>query len=235
MPFERLVEELAPSRSMARHPLFQIVFTMQNNAEAVLDLPGVRAEGMSAGTSAAKFDLDVLVGEAFDGEGAPAGVRGSVTVATDLFDPEWAGRIAGYWVRVLETVSADVRTRLSAVDLLDGDERRRVLDEWNDTAAGDVGASVVELFEAQVALRPDAVAVVTAEAISYAELDERANRLAHVLGAEGVGVESVVGVCLDRGVDLVVALLAVWKAGAAYVPIDPRQPVERIAYLLADS
>ncbi|GAA3624811.1 hypothetical protein GCM10022419_132980 [Nonomuraea rosea] len=238
VPFERLVEELAPSRSMARHPLFQVVLTKQDTIDAVLDLPGVRtgpAPVAGAGRSAAKFDLDVMVSEAFDGQGAPAGVRGSVTVATDLFDPEWAGRITGYWVRVLETVSADVRTRLSAVDLLGGDERRRVLDEWNDTAAGDVGASVVELFEAQVALRPDAVAVVTAEEISCAELDERANRLAHVLVGEGVGAESVVGVCLDRGVDLVVTLLAVWKAGAAYVPIDPRQPVERIAYLLADS
>ncbi|WP_345581458.1 amino acid adenylation domain-containing protein, partial [Nonomuraea rosea] len=235
VPFERLVEELAPSRSMARHPLFQVVLTKGDTVDAVLDLPVIRPGAASAGERAAKFDLDVMVSEAFDGQGAPAGVRGSVTVATDLFDPEWAGRIAGYWVRVLETVSADARTRLSAVDLLDGDERRRVLDEWNDTAAGDMGASVVELFEAQVALRPDAVAVVAAEEISYAELDERANRLAHVLVGEGVGAESVVGVCLDRGVDLVVALLAVWKAGAAYVPIDPRQPVERIAYLLADS
>ncbi|MEV0391014.1 non-ribosomal peptide synthase/polyketide synthase, partial [Nonomuraea sp. NPDC050643] len=237
VPFERLVEELAPSRSMARHPLFQIVFTMQNNAEAVLDLPGVRAEGMSAGTSAAKFDLDVLVGEAFDGQGAPAGVRGSVTVATDLFDPEWADRIAGYWVRVLEAVGADSRTRLSEVDLLGETERRRVLETWNDTASGAAGVPVVELFEAQVVLRPDEVAVVAPDGqeVSYAHLDERANRLAHVLTSEGVGVESVVGVCLDRGVDLLVALLAVWKAGAAYVPIDPRQPVERIAYMLTDS
>ncbi|MEV5898228.1 amino acid adenylation domain-containing protein, partial [Nonomuraea fuscirosea] len=237
VPFERLVEELAPSRSMARHPLFQVVFTMQNNAAAVLDLPGVRAEGRPAGTSAAKFDLDVLVGEAFDADGAPAGVRGSVTVAADLFDEEWAGRIAGYWARVLEHVAADPRARPSEVDLLGTAERGRVLHEWNDTATGELATPVVELFEAQAGRRPGAVAVVApdGEAVTYADLDARADRLAHVLIGEGVGAESVVGVCLDRGVDLVVALLAVWKAGAAYVPIDPRQPVDRIAYLLADS
>ncbi|MEV0391289.1 amino acid adenylation domain-containing protein, partial [Nonomuraea sp. NPDC050643] len=240
VPFERLVEELAPSRSMARHPLFQVVLTKQDTIAAVLDLPGVRtgpAPVAGTGRSAAKFDLDVMVSEAFDGQGAPAGVRGSVTVATDLFDPEWADRIAGYWVRVLEAVGADSRTRLSEVDLLGETERRRVLETWNDTATDEFGAPVVELFEAQVVLRPDEVAVVAPDGqeVSYADLDERANRLAHVLASEGVGVESVVGVCLDRGVDLLVALLAVWKAGAAYVPIDPRQPVERIAYMLTDS
>ncbi|MEU8404203.1 amino acid adenylation domain-containing protein, partial [Nonomuraea sp. NPDC048892] len=236
VPFERLVEELAPARSMARHPLFQVVFTMQNNAAAVLDLPGVRAEGRSAGTSAAKFDLDVLVGETFDADGAPAGVRGSVTVAADLFDEEWAGRIAGYWARVLEQLAADPRGRLSEVDLL-GEDEHRALSEWNRTATGEPATPVVELFEAQVAGRPDAVAVVApdGEEVTFADLDERANRLANVLVGEGVGAESVVGVCLDRGVELVVALLAVWKAGAAYVPIDPKQPVDRIAYLLSDS
>ncbi|TMR07688.1 AMP-binding protein, partial [Nonomuraea zeae] len=131
---------------------------------------------------------------------------GSVTVATDLFDPEWAERIARYWVRVLETVGTDTRTRLSEVDLLGEHERRRVVEEWNATAADGLGVPVVELFEAQVVRRPDAVALVGSEQVTYAELDERANRLAHVLIGEGVGAESVVGVCLDRGADLVVAV-----------------------------
>ncbi|WP_346115560.1 amino acid adenylation domain-containing protein, partial [Nonomuraea maheshkhaliensis] len=239
VPFERLVEELAPSRSLARHPLFQVVLTKQDTIEAVLDLPGVRtgpAPAAGGGRTAAKFDLDVMVSEAFDADGAPAGVRGSVTVAADLFDEEWAERITRYWVRVLDMVSGDPGTRVSGVDLLGPDERR-ALSEWNRTAADGFAAPVVELFEAQVARRPGAVAVVSpeGEGVTYADLDERANRLANVLAGEGVGAESVVGVCLDRGVDLVAALLAVWKAGAAYVPIDPRQPVDRIAYLLADS
>ncbi|MFI7136136.1 amino acid adenylation domain-containing protein, partial [Nonomuraea sp. NPDC050153] len=228
VPFERLVEELAPARSMARHPLFQVVLTKQDTIDAVLDLPGVRtgsAPAAGTGRAAAKFDLDVMVSEAFDGQGAPAGVRGSITVATDLFDPEWADRIAGYWVRVLDTVGTDPGIRLSGVGLLGSDERRRVVEEWNSTAVEGLDASVVELFEGQ---DPGAVAVVAdGVEVSFGELDERANRLAHVLIGEGVQAESVVGVCLERGVDLVVALLAVWKAGAAYVPVDPRQPVER--------
>ncbi|MBT2234823.1 amino acid adenylation domain-containing protein [Nonomuraea sp. NEAU-A123] len=235
VPFERLVEELAPSRSMARHPLFQVVLTKGDTIGAALDLPVVRPGAASAGERAAKFDLDVMVSEVFDGEGAPAGVRGSVTVATDLFDPEWAERIMRYWVRVLDTVSVDPAVRLSAVDLLGAVERRRVVEEWSGMAADGLGVPVVELFEGQVARRPEAVALVGSGLVSYAELDGRANRLAHVLVGEGVGGESVVGVCLERGVELIVAVLAVWKAGAAYVPIDPRQPVERIAYMLGDS
>ncbi|MFC5913102.1 condensation domain-containing protein, partial [Streptomyces pulveraceus] len=139
VPFEKLVEELSPSRSMARHPLFQVVFTMQNTIEAALDLPGVWAgsvsDDLSADRSSAKFDLDVMVREVFDADGAPAGLWGSVTVALDLFDAEWAGRIADAWVRVLGALADDPRTRLGAVDLLDGVERRRVVSEWNDTGS----------------------------------------------------------------------------------------------------
>ncbi|MFI7131019.1 amino acid adenylation domain-containing protein, partial [Nonomuraea sp. NPDC050153] len=235
VPFERLVEELAPSRSMARHPLFQVMLNLQNTGEAALELPGVSATGMPAGESAAKFDLEVLVGEVFDASGAPAGLRGSMVAAADLFDRGSVEVLAARLARVLELVTAEPLVRLSGVELLDGEERRRVLEEWNDTA-GDTGAPVVELFEAQAARTPEAVAVASGEVeLSYAALDERANRLAQVLVSEGVGVESVVGVCLERGVDLVVALLAVWKAGAAYVPIEPGLPAERIAFMLADS
>ncbi|GAA3626489.1 hypothetical protein GCM10022419_134960 [Nonomuraea rosea] len=235
VPFERLVEELAPSRSMARHPLFQVMLNLQNTGEAALELPGVRATAMPAGESAAKFDLEVLVGEVFDANGAPAGLRGSLVAAADLFDRGSAEVLVARFVRVLELVTAEPEVRLSEVELLDDEERRRVLEEWNDTA-GDIGAPVVELFEARVARTPEAVAVRWgAERVSYAEVDERANRLAHVLIGEGIRAESVVGVCLERGVELVVALLAVWKAGAGYVPIDPGQPVERIAFLLGDS
>ncbi|MEV7715625.1 condensation domain-containing protein, partial [Streptomyces sp. NPDC088270] len=164
VPFEKLVEELSPSRSLARHPLFQVVFTMQNTIEAVLDLRGVQAGGaagdLSAGKSAAKFDLDVVVGEAFDADGAPAGVRGSVTVALDLFDAEWAGRIAGAFARVVEFLVGAPGSRLSGVRILDGVERRRVVSEWNDTAAAVPGALVHEVFGGQVARMPDAVAIV---------------------------------------------------------------------------
>ncbi|TMR09136.1 condensation domain-containing protein, partial [Nonomuraea zeae] len=236
VPFERLVEELAPSRSRARHPLFQVQLDLQNMAEAVLDLPGARTAGVPAGASVAKFDLEVRLGEVFDPHGAPAGVRGSVIGAADLFDPASVGRIATRLVRVLELLVTDPRARIEAVDVLDEAERRLVLEEWNATAVEVGGVSVVELFEAQVARTPDAVAVRSGAAeTSYAEVEDRANRLARVLVSEGVGAESVVGVCLERGADLVVALLAVWKAGAGYLPIDPGQPVERVAFMLADS
>ncbi|MEV5205754.1 amino acid adenylation domain-containing protein, partial [Streptomyces sp. NPDC053720] len=236
VPFEKLVEELAPARSLARHPLFQVQLNLQNNTQAVLDLKGVSTGGMAATATAAKFDVEVSAGETFDADGAPAGLRGVVIAATDLFDIETVERLAERWVRVLESVAADPETRLSAVDVLDEDERRRVLVEWNDTAVGVVPGTLPGLFEAQVGRTPDAVAVVAGGVeVSYAELDVRANRLARLLIGRGVGPESVVGVCLERGLDMVVALLAVVKAGGAYLPIDPEYPAERIAYVLGDA
>ncbi|WP_431041734.1 amino acid adenylation domain-containing protein [Streptomyces sp. P1-3] len=236
VPFDRLVEELAPSRSMARHPVFQTVLTMMNTIEAVLDLGDVRAGGVSAGAGAAKFDLDVLVAEEFDAHGAPAGFGGTVTVAADLFDAAAAERIASALARVLDLLTTAPGTRLSAVDVLDADERRRVLVEWNDTAAEVPAGAVAARFEEQVARTPDAVAIVAdGEEVSYAELDARANKLANFLVEQGVGAESVVGLCLGRGAEMIAAILGVWKAGAAYLPIDPGQPADRVAHLITDS
>ncbi|MGQ4333573.1 amino acid adenylation domain-containing protein, partial [Streptomyces hayashii] len=236
VPFERLVEELAPARATGRHPLFQTVFTMQNNARAALALPDVRVRDLPmAAAAAARFDLDVLLGERFDERGAPAGVSGSVIGAADLFEARSVERIAERLVRVLELVAADPGLPLSAVDVLDDVERRRVLVEWNGSRV-DLGSELVPgLFAGQVVRVPGAVAVVAdGVEVSFGELDARANRLAHFLRAQGVGAESVVGVCLARGVDVVAAILAVWKAGAAFLPIDPSYPVERISLMLAD-
>ncbi|MFF4764776.1 amino acid adenylation domain-containing protein, partial [Streptomyces sp. NPDC001292] len=236
VPFERLVEELAPVRSLARHALFQVILTLQNTDEAVLDLPGLGAEGVHAGEQAAKFDLDVILGERLEADGTPAGVRGLVTVAADLFRPEAARQFAQRWIRVLEHLVAAPQTRLSAVDVLGEAERQRVLVEWNGTGV-ELGVSTLPgLFEGQVARTPDAVAVVAEGVeVSYAQLDARANQLARLLIGRGVGPESVVAVALERGVDLMVALLGVLKAGAAYLPVDPAYPVERIAYMVGDS
>ncbi|MDV5143315.1 amino acid adenylation domain-containing protein [Streptomyces sp. SBC-4] len=236
VPFERLVEELAPSRSMARHPLFQVQLDLQNNADAVLDLPGTEGGGTSSDTAVAKFDLEIRLTETHDEHGAPAGVRGQVVAAADLFDPDTVRDLRGRFVRVLGLLTVDPQTRLSDLEVLDSDERRRVLVEWNDTEA-DLGSALVpELFAAQVAKTPDAVAVTAGgESVSYAELDVRVNRLAQYLAGQGVGAESVVGVCLPRGIDAVVAFLAAWRAGAGYLPIDPEYPAERIGFMLADS
>src|SRR6266516_4757885 len=134
VPFERLVEELAPARSLARHPLFQVMLAVQNNAAAALDLPGVSTEGISPGAPMARFDLDVTVSEVVDAHGVPAGLRGVVTGAADLFDADTVAVMAERLVRVLDAVTADPGLRVSEVDVLDAAERRRILTEWNDTA-----------------------------------------------------------------------------------------------------
>ncbi|MGW2659015.1 condensation domain-containing protein, partial [Streptomyces sp. NPDC001478] len=224
VPFEKLVEELSPSRSMARHPLFQVMLQVQNNAEAVLDLDGVRAGGLAAGTgtgtSVAKFDLDASVVETVDENGAPAGLRGSVVAAADLFDADTTQRLVARWAHAIEQLATDPQLRLSALDVLGETERDQLLTEWNGTAVELPGGLLPELFEAQVVRTPEAVAVVSGGVeVSYADLDARANRLARHLVALGVGPESFVGVCLERGVDSVVALLAVLKSGGAYLPI----------------
>ncbi|MEE1807659.1 condensation domain-containing protein, partial [Streptomyces sp. BE133] len=158
VPFERLVEELAPSRSMARHPLFQVQLDLQNNAEAVLDLPGAEGGGTSSDTAVAKFDVEVRLTETYDEQGAPAGVWGQVVAAVDLFDRDTVTGLRERFVRVLGLLVGDPQVRLSTLEVLGEDERRRVLEEWNDTAV-DLGSVLVpELFAAQVGRAPDVVA-----------------------------------------------------------------------------
>ena len=237
VPFERLVEVLAPERSMARHPLFQVMLTVQNNAAAALDLPGVRAEpGSAAGMSMARFDLDVRWRRCRVPAVTRRGCAGTVTGAADLFDAGTVEAVAGRLVRVLEAVAADPGLRVSQVDVLDGAEREQLVAGWNDTAVPVPAQMVPGLIAGQAARVPDAVAVVCGgECVSYRELDVRAGRLAGFLAGLGVGRESVVGLCLPRGTVMVTAVLAVWKAGAAYLPVDPDLPAGRIAFMLADA
>lgn len=202
VPFEDLVAELAPGTHPAVHPLFQIALTLGRTAASaarLLELPGVRVSP-AAGEAATAYDLEVVLEEETDDRGAPAGLRGSLTATADLFDRETAGRLAGGLRRVLQEMAGNPRSRIGELDLVDAAERRRVLEEWNDTALPVSGATVPELFEARAARTPEAVALVGGDVeLTYGELDARADRLARRLAAEqGVGPESVVAVFMER-------------------------------------
>ncbi|MEU8928202.1 condensation domain-containing protein, partial [Kitasatospora sp. NPDC048545] len=236
VPFERLVEELAPSRSMARHPLFQVLLSLQNNAQAALDLPGLDVRHVPAGDLAARYDLAFTLGERHDADGAPAGLHGTVTFARDLFDDATAERLAGRLLAVLRRVLAEPGLPVTRVEVLDEDERHRILTEWNATDHAVPDTTLTGLIEAQVARTPDAVALVDESGeLTYAELNARANRLGRLLTGRGVGAETTVALLMERSADVFVAMLAVLKAGGAYVPIDPEYPVDRIGYMVADS
>jgi non-ribosomal peptide synthetase component F len=196
----------------------------------------VQTSAIRAGTAAARFDLSVNLGETRDGQGRPDGLRGQLMAAADLFDEAAARAIAARFARVLAAVAADPAIRLRAVPVLDATERAQVLHGWNDTAAEVPPGTVAGLVAAQAARIPDAIALVSeGGSVSYGELDAAAGRLARVLAARGAGPEKVVAVALERSAALVTALLAVWKTGAAYLPVDPGYPGERIAFMLADA
>ncbi|HET7232108.1 MAG TPA: amino acid adenylation domain-containing protein, partial [Longimicrobium sp.] len=233
IPFEQVVELVDPVRSLAHTPLFQVMFAWQHASRAGgLSLPGLEVGGVGGGASQvqAKVDLSLSLWETGDR------IAGSVTYATALFARESVKRWAGYLRRVLEEMVADESRPVERLALMPESERRLVVEEWNRTEAEHPGdACVHELFEAQVARTPEAVAVVfEGEHLTYAELNRRANRLAHHLAGLGVGPDVPIGLCVEPGVELMVGVLGVLKAGGGYVPLDPSYPEDRLAYMLAD-
>jgi amino acid adenylation domain-containing protein len=232
VPFEKLVAELQPERSLSHTPLFQVMFALQNTeGRGGAGLPGLEVSGVGSAMEIAKFDLSMELAA------TPHGLRGWLSYSTDLFERGTVDRMLGHLERVLEQVAANADVRLSELELLGKAERALVLEEWNRTAA-EVPADrcIHELFEVQAERTPDAVAVrFEEESLTYAELNARANRLAHHLRNRGVGPEVRVGVLMERSLEMVVSLLAVLKAGGAYVPLDPGLPAERLAYMLDDS
>jgi amino acid adenylation domain-containing protein len=231
-PFDRLVAELQPERSLSHAPLFQVMFILQNAADlSGSGLAGLRMEGAGAELETIRFDLS-LTAVPHDG-----GIHCMVEYSTDLFDRSTVRRMLGHLERVLEQAAADADVRLTELELLSAEERGLVVDEWNRTDAEyPADACIHELFEAQAARTPDAEAVAfKGERLTYAALDRAANRLANHLRHRGVRPETRVGICLERGPELVVAILAVLKAGGAWVPLDPAYPAERLAFMLADS
>ena len=231
LPFERLVEELAAPRDPGRHPLFQVLFALHSASEAALALDGLDVERVSPGSHGAKFDLTVTARE------SGTTLRLTWQYATDLFDAATIESMAAHFTILLGAAAADPDGRIDALPMLSASERKRLLIDWNDTAtAYPRDATIHELFEAQAARSPDAPAVVgDRHVLSYASLDACANQLAHHLVEQGVGPGALVGVCLDRCPEFVTAVLAVLKAGAAYVPLDPAYPAQRIHFMLADT
>ncbi|QKV72487.1 amino acid adenylation domain-containing protein [Amycolatopsis sp. Hca4] len=230
VPFERLVEALNPARSLAYHPLFQTMIAWQNNAVADLVLPGLTVVEEPVRTGTARADLTFFVGER---PGHQAGIRGTAEYNSDVFDRTTVEAILGRLRTLLAAVVADPDTRIGAVDLLTAAEHDQPA---ADPATPLPAETAAELFSAQVARTPDAPALVFgSERLTYAELDARATALARALLARGAGPERVVAVALPRSVDLVVALLAVLKTGAAYLPLDLNHPAGRIELMLTDA
>ena len=231
LPFEMLVEELGPARDPSRNPLFQVMFALQNTPAAVARQLELDISPVDVKTARAQFDLTLDVTEV-DGQ-----FHVSLVYNTDLFDASTIEQTGERFKVLLAGVVHGAEGRINALPLLTAPELRRLLIEWNDTAeelVDEVG--IQRLFERQVELAPEAIALVFEERrVTYKELNQRANKLAHYLLASGVGPESLVGLLLERSPEMIVALLAILKAGGAYVPLDPASPPARLSYLLDDA
>ncbi|MEO3827710.1 amino acid adenylation domain-containing protein [Actinomadura sp. B10D3] len=229
VPFARLVDELQPERDMSRTPLYQVAFTLHGERNEGVDLPGVRVEEFGSGSGPAKCDLELQIQEHAGG-----GFSARMRYASALFEASTVQRMSAHFRALLEAALAEPATPVSRLEMLDGTERAAVL--AGPAARPPVERCVHELFEERAAAAPDAIAVVAgAERLTYAQVNARANRLAHHLRSLGMGPESLVGVCLERGPELIPTLLGVLKSGAGYVPLDPVNPAERLAHVAADA
>ncbi|HEV2756773.1 MAG TPA: AMP-binding protein, partial [Actinomycetota bacterium] len=232
VPFEKLVDELQPERDLSHTPLFQVMFALQRlQGQDALRLSGLDLEPFNTADATAKFDLTLELVESDDAVG------GRIEYNADLFEPDTIARMAGHLANLLKAIAATPEAPLSQLDMLDDDERRLVLVDWNDTATDyPSDRTIHELFEAQAARAPEATALVSGDdTLTYGELNARANQLAHHLRSLGVGPDTLVGICVERSARMVVGLLGILKAGGAYVPLDPDYPPERLAFMLQDS
>jgi amino acid adenylation domain-containing protein/non-ribosomal peptide synthase protein (TIGR01720 family) len=231
LPFEQLVEALQPERNLSHQPLFQVMFALQNAPMPALELPNLTLSSLEIESGTAKFDLTLSM------EDTEQGLVGSLEYNTDLFHGTTISRMLGHFQTLLEGIVAEPDQRLSDLPLLTQPERQQLLVEWNDTQADySKDVCIHQLFEAQSEQTPEAVAVVfEGQQLTYRELNCRANQVAHHLRSLGVGPEGLVGICVERSLEMVIGLLGILKAGGAYVPLDPDYPKERLAYMLSDS
>ncbi|MFD4371312.1 amino acid adenylation domain-containing protein [Streptomyces sp. NPDC058486] len=228
LPFDRLVEALNPARTLSRHPLFQTMLVLQNNADAAFDLAGLDVEVVRSTPSAAQLDLFVNLTELYGRDGGADGMVGEIVYRTGLFDADTVRSLADRFVRVLDAVATDPDQRLGGLDVLGSGERDTLLRTWNDTERPLPEASLPRLFAARAEATPDAVAVTGPVTLTYAELDRRANHLAHRLIEAGAAPDRPVALLQRRSADLIVSMLAVLKAGAAYLPLPENSPEDRL-------
>ncbi|MEO7261301.1 MAG: amino acid adenylation domain-containing protein [Jatrophihabitantaceae bacterium] len=240
LPFEQVVELVNPARSLAHAPVFGVLLAWQNNENTNLELPGVQVRALGPASSVAKYDLTLSLGE------SGGRIVGTLEYASGLFGAESAARIAGYLRHALTQLAEQPAQPVATLPLVDAAERQRLVADWNQTQQP-VQSTIAELFAAQVAAHPDAVAVeshsgsgsdsdqLTYDQLTYDQLNTRANQFAHHLRTVGVGPDTRVAIGLPRTPQLITALVAVLKAGAAYLPLDPDYPTPRLSYLLHDS
>ena len=231
VPFEKLVEELKPKRDLSRSPLFQVAFMFQSAGEKELASSGLSLSMLQSHAGASKFDVTLSLVD--DGQE----LSGTLEYNTDLYEAATMERLAANFKTLLDGVVANQARRVSELPLLTTMEETRIITEWNQTVKTyDKESCIHQLFEAQVERTPESVALVFAdERVTYAELNRRANQLAHHLRSLGVGAETLVGICVERSVEMVVGLLGILKAGGAYVPLDPSYPAQRLGLMLEDS
>ena len=231
LPFEKLVEDLQPDRDMSRSPLFQVTFALQNAPSSVLELPGLTLSSIPTGSTMAKFDLELDLQEVDER------IVGAFTYNIDLFEAATITRLSEHFKTLLESIVANIDRPVAELSLLSPAEETQLLYEWNDEPAGfDQHLFIHGMFEAQAEQNPQAIAVLSEHGqLTYDELNRRSNQLAHHLQHLGVGPEVVVGICVERSSEMLVAMLGTLKSGGAYLPLDPTYPRERLSFMVEDA
>jgi amino acid adenylation domain-containing protein len=230
LPFEKLVEELQPDRDLSRSPLFQVMFVFQNTPSQPWELPGLTITPLEVHSGTAKFDLTLALEETSEG------IKGGIEYNTNLFEAATITRMLGHFQTLLEGIVTNPQQRLWDLPLLTPAEQHQLLVEWNNTTTDcPNNICIHQLFEAQVERTPDAIAVVFEnQQLTYQQLNRRANQLAHYLQKLGVKPDTLVGICVERSLEMLMGLLGILKAGGVYVPLDPAYPQERLAFMLQD-
>jgi amino acid adenylation domain-containing protein/non-ribosomal peptide synthase protein (TIGR01720 family) len=231
VPFEKLVEELQPERDLSRTPLFQVMLVVQQAEQQHWEMEGLKLSTEEVYGGGAKFDLKLFLRE------TQAGIEAIFEYSTDLYDPEMIERMARHFEKLVKEAAANPEAAIGEIEILGEDEREQILVRWNDTKADyRTDKTIIEQFEEQVESGPGRIAVVCEqEELSYEELNWKANQLGRYLRKQGVGAETLVGICVERSLEMIVGLMGILKSGAAYLPLDPTYPTERLIFMLRDS